>query len=89
MKEQIITLLLALCFMSAMSQSPEAAPLPDKFDGMEEVLLINHFPSPVYASTDSSQSDFQYFWKHTTTVLSPTEDVEMVECGAYIFYNDQ
>ncbi|MEM6700156.1 MAG: hypothetical protein AAF599_17260 [Bacteroidota bacterium] len=70
------------------SQTALDAPLPERFDGLKEVLLINHFPNPVYATTDED-SEFQYLWKHTTSVLSVETAVQIESCGAYIFYNNQ
>lgn len=79
-------ILLLTCVLSA--QSAEEAPLPEKFHGLKESLTINHFPSPVHASVDADRKG-KYFWKHNSTVFSPTEDIEIIEGGAYIFYNDQ
>ena len=83
-----IFLLLLLPFL-ANAQDPQHGALPSKFDGMEQKLLVNHFPSPVMATTDPDEEEGSYFWKHTTTVLSPAETVELVEFGAYIYYNNQ
>ena len=83
---------LCLCYsyhLVQFAQNPATAPLPDKFKDLPEVLSVNHFPSPVYASEDADRSDFQYFWKHNTAVMATGSDVEVLECGAYIFYNDQ
>ena len=78
------------CWASAtlLAQSPENAPLPEKFTGIEPLISVDHFPSPVYASTDVDQPN-TYFWKHNTTIFSPLENLTVVEGGAYIFYNDQ
>ncbi len=71
------------------SQSPSTAPLPERFDQLEPGLVIDHFPSPVFASTDPDRKDDRYYWKHNTAVLSPREEVEVLECGAYLYYNNQ
>ena len=76
-------------FGKTFGQSAETAPLPSRFDGLKADLIVQHFPSPVYASRDKDNKNYEYFWKHTTSVLSPKSDVEVVNCGAYIFYNDQ
>jgi len=62
--------------------------LPSKFDGLQEVVLVSHFPSPVLASTDPDEAG-TYFWKHTTSLLSTSSDIQILEGGAYIYYNDQ
>lgn len=66
----------------------ENAPLPSKFDNLSEKLFVNHFPSPVKASTDIDEPE-TYFWKHTTSVISYTSDIQIIEIGAYLFYNNQ
>ena len=85
-------ILFCCCFMYHLvqfGQSPATSPLPDQFNGMPEKLSVNHFPSPVYASEDPDRSDYKYFWKHNTAVMAVDSDVEVTECGAYIYYNDQ
>lgn len=72
-----------------MAQVPPQADLPTKFDASTAALLVNHFPATVFATTDEDIKDYQYCWKHTTSVLSPTQDIQIEECGAYIYYNDQ
>jgi len=74
---------------SLLSQTPLTAPLPERFDQLKAALLIDHFPSPVFASADPKRNDYRYFWKHNTAVLSPHENVKVLECGAYLYYNDQ
>lgn len=81
-------LLVFLCTQSIIAQTALDAPLPERFNNLKEVLLVNHFPNPVYATTDQD-SDFQYQWKHTTSVLSVQEAIQIESCGAYIFYNNQ
>ena len=71
------------------AQTPQNAPIPEPLQVVEASLLVNHFPRIVYATTDDSRSDYPYYWKHNTAVLSPSEDVQIEECGAYIFYNAQ
>lgn len=90
MKLSLITILAAgLSIGSLAAQSPQDAPLPEPLQELEAALVASHFPNPVYATTDDRQKDFLYFWKHNTTVLSPAEDVQIEECGAYLFYNNQ
>lgn len=63
--------------------------LPKKLQELPQQLLVNHFPATVYASSDEDRKDYNYFWKHNTSILSAQETVQIIECGAYIFYNDQ
>lgn len=83
-------LFICSCFaFPVFAQSPLEAPLPERFGGMEAALLVHHFPATVYATTDSDRKDFLYFWKHNTAVLSPSEEVVVLECGAYLFYESR
>ncbi len=70
-------------------QTPPEASLPTPLAKLPRELVIHHFPSPTYASEEPDQKKYRYFWKHLTTVLSPSEAVEVTECGAYIFYDGQ
>ncbi len=84
-------LLFLFCHFSCLlcvAQTPLDAPLPNRFDGLQPYLQINHFPTPVYATTDKDVKA-QYQWKHTTSVLSPAQNIQIDACGAYIFYNKQ
>lgn len=83
----ILAAALPLVVLSA--QSPQEAPLPGPLRALEATLVASHFPSPVYATTDDGRTDYRYFWKHNTSVMSPVEEVQVEECGAYIFYNEQ
>jgi len=64
------------------------APLPEKFKGLKEIVLVDNFPNPLKATTYESEPN-KYFWKHTTTLLSNHENITIEEGGAYLFYNDQ
>lgn len=64
------------------------APLPDKFKGLKEIVLVDNFPNPLKATTYESEPN-KFFWKHTTTLLSNQENITIEEGGAYLFYNNQ
>ena len=83
----VLVLLSFLLAPKLSGQDPTAAPLPAKFDGLPQTLLVHHFPEKVYASTDADEPE-TFFWKHNTSLLSKIP-VRIVEFGAYLFYNDQ
>lgn len=83
----LFSCLLTLQTLAAQSAA-ETAPLPAKLAGLPQDVQVAHFPSPVLASTDPDEPD-TYFWKHNSTLFSPTKDATIVEGGAYIYYNDQ
>lgn len=87
MRNLIIILIFSTTFLAA--QTALDAPLPKPLDQLPIGIQANHFPSPVYASEDKTQKEFQYFWKHNTAVLAKDSDIQITECGAYIFYNAQ
>lgn len=86
--KNIFSCAILLLSIGLYAQNAEDAPLPDIFMGIEEAIVVDHFPSPVYASIDPDNKG-KYFWKHNSTVFSPSEDIEILEGGAFIFYNNQ
>ena len=88
MKKYIIICFGLVSSILLFAQSPELAPLPPKFSSMSNVVQVNHFPSPVFASLDNDEPN-TFFWKHTTSIMTPINDLTIEEGGAYIFYNDQ
>jgi len=63
-----------LCTFLVAAQTPLDAPLPEKFKGLKEIVLVDNFPNPVKATTYDSEPN-KFFWKHTTTLLSLTENI--------------
>ena len=80
--------IIVISVKTTLAQSVLEASLPEVIDTIEQELLVNHFPNPVNATTDP-EGDFKYYWKHTTSVLSPKSSIKVTQCGAYIYYNDQ
>lgn len=89
MKKSILLLISfwAITHLAAQSAAEES-PLPEKLAELRQGLQVEHFPNPVLASTDPDEPG-TYFWKHNSTLFSPTEEATIVEGGAYIYYNDQ
>lgn len=90
MKRLLITCLL-LSSLLILNAQPGAltAPLPEVLNGLDEAILVNHFPSPVHAVRIEEKNEAYYYWKHNTSVMAPYSDVQVESCGAYIFYNDK
>lgn len=84
--EIAITYLLFTFQLSA--QTALDAPLPERFDGLKEIILVDNFPNPVKATTYQEEPG-RFFWKHTTTLLSTNENITIEEGGAFLFYNKQ
>ncbi len=77
-----------LYYQLAMAQNPETDTLPSKFDGLEQLIQVQHFPNPVYVSIEENEEGL-FFWKHTTSLLSIKENIKVLEGGAFIYYNNQ
>jgi hypothetical protein len=87
MKYLLTSFWIFLFGVCTMAQNIWQAPFPSKFDGLDSVIWVEHFPSPVYASTDPDEGN-NYIWKHNSSIMSPVVDLQVEEGGAYIFYND-
>ncbi|WP_445747284.1 hypothetical protein [Polaribacter sp.] len=62
--------------------------LPTKLRLISNTLTITHSPNPNFPSlTNVSENQSTYVWKHSTTVCSPTQDLEIVEAGSFIWYS--
>ncbi|MEL6851275.1 MAG: hypothetical protein AAFP92_22330, partial [Bacteroidota bacterium] len=63
--KNILAILCWCCFGGALlgqELTPQTAPLPEKFQGLEPLIEVTHFPSPVKASVDPDRPG-SYFWK--------------------------
>ncbi len=77
-----------LCSNISQAQSPLTAPLPAPLSELPVALEVHHFPDPVPANPGTAKDAFNWYWKHTTSLLSQ-EPVQIEEGGAYLFYNQQ
>ncbi|GAB2966574.1 hypothetical protein GCM10027048_41420 [Hymenobacter coalescens] len=86
-----LLLLLALP-LAAAAQAPPSAwsdhsrALPDKLRQVPVGLSLWHTPNPNYPEPDSAQPG-RYVWKHRTMVRAEVADLEIVECGSFIWYS--
>ncbi|RAK65136.1 hypothetical protein DLM85_16485 [Hymenobacter edaphi] len=60
--------------------------LPDKLRRVPVGLSLWHTPNPNYPEPDSARPG-GYVWKHQTTVRADVADLEIVECGSFIWYS--
>ena len=81
--------LLCLCTAPLLAQVQYGTPLkdeiPEELKKYSRELEVHHFPQEVHPI----QIDKNYYWKHNTAVMSPQEPAEIVEFGAYVYYNNQ
>ena len=85
----IFTILLVLAVQNTWSQvdygTPSNEPLPEKLQGIRVAIDVMHFPK----INDPVKIKDNYYWKHATAILSKTDDITIIEYGAYLFYNGQ
>ncbi len=84
-----ITLTLLLLFQFTFSQvnygTPLDEPLPEKLQNLSVEIEVMHFPK----ENDPIKIKEKYYWKHATAILSKKSDIQIIEFGAYLFYNNQ
>ncbi len=84
-----ITLTLLLLFQFTFSQvnygTPTDEPLPEKLQNLSVEIEVMHFPK----ENDPIKIKEKYYWKHATAILSKKSDIQIIEFGAYLFYNNQ
>ena len=90
-----ITLLITLFAVQTMFAQESAwtnkrRVLPDALRKVPEAIFIKHTPNPNYpeASTPADKTKSAYIWKHSTSVLSPDMELEVVKAGSFIWYDE-
>lgn len=78
-------LLLGTANAQVQYSNPENEPLPEKLQTLRRAILVNSFPQKI----DPIKINEQYFWKHNTAILSKESEIEIIEFGAYLFYNNK
>lgn len=62
--------------------------LPDKLRKVPTLLTVAHNPNPNYAElADEPTMKSDYVWKHSSSICSPYQDLEVVEVGSFIWYS--
>lgn len=60
--------------------------LPEKLRGIPTGLTLTHTPALVYPAPDPTQTG-HFRWHHATTVRADVAELELVECGSFIWYS--
>ncbi|WP_162910440.1 hypothetical protein [Hymenobacter oligotrophus] len=86
------TCLLGLLLVAPRAHAQAAWPdrtrvLPDKLRQVPVGLVLWHTPNPAYPEPNPSQPG-QYVWRHSTAVRADVADLQVVECGSFIWYNE-
>jgi len=89
MKSTITLFIVFLLCANATAQveygTPPLDSCPEKLANLPRLIEVNHFPKV----NDPIKIKDRYYWKHTTSVLSKRSDIQIIEYGAYLYYNDQ
>ena len=88
----ILSMLLFTCFSCAQEAwTDKTRALPDDLRKVPVALYIMHGPNPNYPelNTAGGNEDSKYVWKHSTTLISPTKDLEVIKAGSFIWYNEE
>lgn len=65
--------------------TPKENQIPTKLQNLPRQIIVNNFPDKI----DAVKIEDRYYWKHTTSILCKTDIIEIIEFGAYLFYNNQ
>ena len=92
-----LLLLAGLAAFSAEQARAQAAPapawsdhrraLPDKLRQVPVGLTLWHTPNPNSPEADPAKPG-QFVWKHSTMLRAEVADLEIVECGSFIWYSE-
>jgi len=88
MKTLQFVILLLLSINPVLAQrdypNPPQDLIPEKLTALPRLLEVVHFPQ----INDPIKIEDSYYWKHMTSILSKTQEVTIIEYGAYIYYNN-
>ena len=87
----VIAIITLASQLSAQDWSDKTRVLPDELRKVPIALYIIHVPNPNYPELASQKDSkgFQYVWKHSTKVYSPDKDLQVIQAGSYIWYNEE
>jgi hypothetical protein len=64
--------------------TPPNDALPEKLQGIRNAIDVVHFPK----ENDPIKIKDTYYWKHATAILCKESEIEIIEYGAYLYYNN-
>ncbi|MEP0262494.1 hypothetical protein [Dokdonia sp.] len=87
MKKYLI-ICLVLCTTSLLAQRDWSGPkgnepLPEKLQNVRRAIDVINFPK----ENDPIKIGDRYYWKHLTSILCKESPVEIIDYGAYLFYD--
>lgn len=61
--------------------------LPDKLRQVPEGLTLWHSPNPSYPAPNPERPG-QFVWRHGTAVRAEVSDLQVLECGSFVWYSE-
>lgn len=65
--------------------TPPLDSCPEKLEALPRLIKVNHFPK----INDPIKIKDTYYWKHATSIFCKSNEVTIIEYGAYLYYNNQ
>ncbi len=88
MKRSILTTIILLALpgmlLAQTDWTNKRRVLPDKLRDLPVGVLLWHDPNPRYPELVGDT----YYWKHSTFAMAPKEDLTVVSCGSFIWYDE-
>lgn len=82
-----ITLLCSSFIIQAQKKygTPINDELPKKLKELRQAITVSNIPKHI----DPIKIEDKYYWMHNTAILCKESEIQIVEYGAYLFYNNQ
>lgn len=64
--------------------TPPEGLIPEKLKDLPRLIEVQHFPK----INDPVKIKDTYYWKHATAIMSKESEIEIIEYGAYLYYNN-
>ena len=84
-------LFLSICACSQDAWTDKTRALPDDLRKVPVALYIMHGPNPNFPelNTTGERPESKYVWKHSTSAISPNQDLQVLKAGSFIWYNEE
>lgn len=63
--------------------TPSDTDIPEKLQKLKRTIVVQNYPKEI----DPIKIKGQYYWKHNTMIFHKESSVQIIEFGAYLFYN--
>ena len=85
-KIKIFLLFFSHCVFAQLNYgTPKNDQLPEKLNGLRKIISVHNLPKKI----DPIKIENRYYWKHNTSIFCTETKIEIIEYGAYLFYNNK